>query len=186
MDFEIEELENFFSQHFGWTPNSTLAASQVTDHEDSSGDADDDGPADETIGLVRQVMQSLDDAVLSDPNSDDGDGDDGENEYQRSSASIENVPLPHDDPDLFKIREVKIRGCGCKNNYVSIFSDDTLYSHILNMREMSKEKKRHVHHGIACGQLQRNDKTGKEKNTFQADFHVFWRKGLQKYVPACL
>lgn len=54
------------------------------------------------------------------------------NEFQRSSASIENVPLPHDDPDLFKIREVKIRGCGCKNKCVSIFSDDTLYSHILN------------------------------------------------------
>uniref|UniRef100_A0A8W8N980 DUF7869 domain-containing protein n=1 Tax=Magallana gigas TaxID=29159 RepID=A0A8W8N980_MAGGI len=112
MDFEIEELENFFSQHFGWTPNSTPAASQVTDHENSSDDTDDDGPADDTIDLDRRVMQFLDDAVVSDPNSDDGDGDDDENDYQRSSASIENVPLPHDDPNLFKIRDVKIRGCG--------------------------------------------------------------------------
>uniref|UniRef100_A0A8W8JH40 Uncharacterized protein n=1 Tax=Magallana gigas TaxID=29159 RepID=A0A8W8JH40_MAGGI len=71
MDFEIEELENFFSQHFGWTQNNTPAASLVTDHEDSSDDADDDGPADETIDLDRRVMQFLDDAVLSDPNSDD-------------------------------------------------------------------------------------------------------------------
>lgn len=46
-------------------------------------------------------MHFLDDAVLSDPNSDDGYGDDDENEYQRSLASIENVPLPYDDPDLF-------------------------------------------------------------------------------------
>lgn len=124
-------------QHSGLTPNSTPAASQVTDHEDSSDDADDDGPADEIIDLDRRVMQFLEDAVLSDPNSDDG------NEYEclRSSGSIENVPLLHDDPDLFKIREAKIRGCGCKNKCVSIFSDDTLYSHILNMREMSKEEK---------------------------------------------
>lgn len=36
----------------------------------------DDGSADDTIDLDRRVMQFLDDAVVSDPNSDDGDGDD--------------------------------------------------------------------------------------------------------------
>lgn len=102
----FRELENFFSQHFGWTQNSTPAASQVTDHEDSSDDEDDNWPADETIDLDRWVVQCLDEAVLSDSNSDDGDGDEDENEYHRSSVSIENVPLPHDDPDLFKIREM--------------------------------------------------------------------------------
>nr|XP_034337696.1 uncharacterized protein LOC117692787 [Crassostrea gigas] len=186
MDFEIEELENFFSQHFGWTPNSTPAASQVTDHENSSDDTDDDGPADDTIDLDRRVMQFLDDAVVSDPNSDDGDGDDDENDYQRSSASIENVPLPHDDPNLFKIRDVKIRGCGCKNKCVSIFSDDTLYSHILNMREMSKEEKDMYIMGSLVDSCKETTKRGKKKNTFRADFHVFRGKGLQKYVPACL
>lgn len=62
MDFEIEELDNFFSEHFRWTPNST---SQVADHEDSS---EDDGPADDPIDLDRRVMQFLDD-------SDDENGD---------------------------------------------------------------------------------------------------------------
>lgn len=83
--------------------------------------------SDESIDLDRRVIHFLDDAVLSDPNSDDGNGDDDESQYQRSSASIKNVPLPRDDPDLLKIREIKIRGCGCKNKCVSIFSDDTLY-----------------------------------------------------------
>lgn len=55
--------------HFGWTPNSTLPASQIADHEDSSEDADEDGPADDTNDLGhRRVMQFLDKAVLSDPN----------------------------------------------------------------------------------------------------------------------
>lgn len=60
------ELENFFSEHFGWTANSTPF--QVADHEDSSDDADDDGMAVDTIDLDRRVMQFLDYAVLSDPN----------------------------------------------------------------------------------------------------------------------
>uniref|UniRef100_K1QHU7 Uncharacterized protein n=1 Tax=Magallana gigas TaxID=29159 RepID=K1QHU7_MAGGI len=163
MDFEIEELENFFSQHFGWTPNSTPAASQVTDHEDASDDADDDGPADDTFDLDQRVMQFLDDAVVLDPHSDDGDGDDDKNEYQRSSASIENVPLPHDDPDLFKIRDAKIRGCGCKNKCVSIFSNDTLYSHILNMREMSKEEKDMYIMGSLVDSCKETTKWGKKR-----------------------
>lgn len=135
----FQELDNFFSEHFRWTPNST---SQVADHEDSSEDADDDGPADDTIDLDRRVMQFLDD-------SDDENGDDDENEDQRSSSSIENVTLPNDDHDLLKIREIKIGCCGCKNKCVSIFSDDTLYSHSKHERN-DKGRKRHVHHGIVC------------------------------------
>lgn len=135
--FNFQELENFFSKHFGWIPNSTTAASQVTDNDNSSVDADDNWPADDTIDWDRRVMQILNYNVLSDPNSDDGNGDDDEYEYLRSPASIENIPLPHDDPNLFKIREIKIRGCGCKNKYVSFFIDNNLYSHVLNMREMS-------------------------------------------------
>lgn len=42
--------------HFGWTPNSTLPASQIADHEDSSEDADEDGPADDTNDLDRRVL----------------------------------------------------------------------------------------------------------------------------------
>uniref|UniRef100_K1S1A8 Uncharacterized protein n=1 Tax=Magallana gigas TaxID=29159 RepID=K1S1A8_MAGGI len=132
-----KELEKFFSAHFGWTPNSTPAGSQVTDHEYLSDDANDDEPADDTFDLDQRVMPFLDDAVLSDPNSDDGDGDDDGNEYQINSVSIENIPLPHDASDLFKIREMKIHSCSCKNKCVSFFSDDTLYSYILNMKEMS-------------------------------------------------
>lgn len=67
--FYFQELDNIFSEHFGWTQNSTTAASQVADHEDSSEDADEDGPADDTNDLGhRRVMQFLDKAVLSDPN----------------------------------------------------------------------------------------------------------------------
>lgn len=87
-------------------------------------------------------MQFVDDAALSDLNVNDRNGDDDKNEYQRSSASIENVPLPHDDHDLFKIRAIKIRDCGFKNKCISIFSNDTLYSHILNVRRMAKVEKK--------------------------------------------
>lgn len=59
--FYFQELENVFSEHFGWTANSTPF--QVADHEDSSDNADDDGLADDTIDLDRRVI-----LVLSDPN----------------------------------------------------------------------------------------------------------------------
>lgn len=57
--FYFQEQENFFYEHFGMTPNSNPAASQVTDHEDSSNDADDDGPADDTIDLDRRLCSFL-------------------------------------------------------------------------------------------------------------------------------
>lgn len=39
-----------------------------------------------------------------------------------------NISLPQDDPDLHKIREMQIQGCGCKNSCVSSFSDDVVYT----------------------------------------------------------
>lgn len=101
---------------------------------------------------------------------------------KRSSA---NVPLPQDDPDLLKIRAIKIRGCICENKCVSTFSGNFVPTHPKHETNV-KGRKRLVHYGIACRQLQRNDNRGKEKNSFQTNFHVFWGKGLQKLVPACV
>lgn len=113
----------FFSEHFGWNEIS-ISASQATDYEDSSDDAGDNGPADDTINLDQCVMQFVDDAALSDLNLNDKNGDDD-----------------NDDHDLFKIRAIKIRDCGFKTKCISIFNNDTLYSHILYMRRMAKVEK---------------------------------------------
>lgn len=71
--------------------------------------------------------------------------------------------LSHDDPDLFKIKEIKIRGCGCKNKCSSIFSDDTLYSHILNMRQLSKDEKDMNIMGSLVDSCKETTKRGKKR-----------------------
>lgn len=121
-------------------------------------------------------MQFFNDVVVLDLNLDDGDGDDDENEYQRSLVFIENVFLFYDDFDLFKIREVKICGCGCKNKCVFIFSDDILYLYILNMREMLKEEKDMYIMGLFVDSCKEMIKWGKKRICFRQIFMFFGEK----------
>ena len=136
----FQELENLFSEHFGRTPVSTPAASQDNDRVPLSDDADDDQFVHEVVDLDQRAMQFLDETNSLDPDADSS-GDDSEAEDRGRLTDIESIPLPQDDPDLCKIRETKARGCSCKSMCISLFSDDVLYNHILNMREMSKEEK---------------------------------------------
>lgn len=95
---------------------------------------------------------------------------------------MDNVPLPNDDPNLVNIREIKIRGCGCKNKCVFIFSDDTLYSHTLNMKEMSKEEK----DGSIIDSCKETIKRGKKiiRSRVQTDFYVLGKRFAE--ISSCL
>ncbi|XP_062610703.1 uncharacterized protein LOC134272496, partial [Saccostrea cucullata] len=175
--FYIQELENLFSEHFGRTPLNTPAASQISDNEVLSDDSDDDLPVNKAVDLDQRAMQFLDKTNSSDI---DASGDDTEDEDQINLNDIANVPLPEDDPDLYKIRETMVQGCGCKNMCLSLFSNDVLYTHILNMREMSKEEKDMYVMGSLVDNSKETTKRGKKRLRSRQTFMFSGEKVCKK------
>ncbi|XP_078328084.1 uncharacterized protein LOC144623518 [Crassostrea virginica] len=165
----FQELENLFSEHFGRTPVSTPAASQDNDRVPLSDDADDDQFVHEVVDLDQRAMQFLDETNSLDPDADSS-GDDLEAEDRGRLTDIESIPLPQDDPDLCKIRETKARGCSCKSMCISLFSDDVLYNHVLNMREMSKEEKDMYITGSLVQSNKETTKRGKKRRRSRQTF----------------
>jgi hypothetical protein len=84
-------------------------------------------------------MQFFDETNMSDTDTNTDVSE--EEQVFRRLAHVGNIHLPEDDPDLRKIGEMQAQGCGCKNKCVFSFSDDVIYNHILNIKEMSKEER---------------------------------------------
>ena len=143
---------------------NTPAASQNVD-EDSDDDDSDDVPV---VDVDERTQRFLAEAGLSDSDNSSDEGD------QNDENLIDNIPLPNDDPDMCKIRETKTHGCGCKQNCISHLSDQTLYTHILDIREMTKEEKDMYVMGSLVENSKDTTKRGKKRMRTR---HVFMFSG---------
>ena len=93
-----------FSGHFGRTPQFTPLDSQIIDSDENSDKTEQDSQ--NSALLDQQAKQFL----------DDHDDYHGESDESDSREFCNNV-MADDDPDLFKIRQFKVNGCGCKHDW---------------------------------------------------------------------
>ena len=135
IDSIFQELESLFSEHFGRTPVNTPAASQDFGACGTTSDDDDDVHADGIVDIDERARQYVQSVVGVDSDSS------GESDIEQEHTRVEANLLQSDDPDLAKIRNYHANGCGCKSHCVSQFSEQAMYTHILDMREMTKNEK---------------------------------------------
>lgn len=147
----FQELESLFSEHFGRTPATTPAASQELPVSDSEGESDTDVAVD-----VDERSRRYADQVIG---TDSGSSSDSDTEQPDINDNLQQ----EDDPDVSKVRKYLRDGCGCKAQCAKLFSEQTLYFHILNMREMTKEEKELYIMGALSENDRESTKRGKKR-----------------------
>lgn len=171
-------METIFTDHFGRTPLNTPYGTQELqcDDTDSGDDTDDE---DDTLPLTidERARQYIDRAEQL---QDDGRNDQSEDsDSSVQSEGAESIILSPDDPDVQKIHQLKLNGCGCKNNCPDKFSEIVIYKHILNINEMEKTEKEMY---IMATFVEKTEETkrGKKRKRVRHDFQFLGNKVCRK------
>ncbi|KAJ8313354.1 hypothetical protein KUTeg_009140 [Tegillarca granosa] len=113
--------------HFGRTNLNTPVTSQNL--FDSDTEESEDGFC--VVDLAERARWYLEENEGSDTNESSYSSDE-----ENRNDIINHILLPIDDPNLYKIKTICDKGCGCRNNCVSNLNRQEIYSHIINIREM--------------------------------------------------
>ncbi|XP_060600079.1 uncharacterized protein LOC132753609 isoform X1 [Ruditapes philippinarum] len=158
MEEELEDLESLYSDHFGRTPNNSQTTEFSGDNSDS--DYSDEGECENDEAEL--VSTRARDFTTANSQSDH-DGTD-------SNSSEEEICETCDDTQT--VRQFIIKGCGCRLNCHTKFKFDDILSHILSIREMTKDEKELCIMSLVAEGNDEKTKRGKKRQRSRKTFRV--------------
>lgn len=97
----------------------------------------------------------------------------GEGTHGADESGWEDVFVPDEDDERLKVVRFLIDGCGCQKKCSTKITEEVLYEHILNIRDMTKEEKEMYVMGVILIDKNKKNRQGGERKRNSTELTLF-------------